>query len=363
MDRKTTYSFGDKIDLLKIIKILLNERKIIIRFIILFGIVGVFIAAFSEKEYTASTIIVPQISTSKVGGSLGGLAAIAGVNLGGGGSQENISPSLYPTIVKSTPFKEKLINISLNFSELKKKVTYREYYKRHKKKNVLFLVKSYTIGLPWKIFNLFKDDSLDKKEKRNDDIYVVSKEEDGLFKQLESQLVLMSNSKDGFIKISFTMPEALASAQMTKRAQELLQKAITEFKTKKVKEEYKFIEERYNELKKDFEKKQIVLADFRDKNQSMVTSRAQSRLERFQSEYNLAYSIYSEIAKQLETQKIKLKENTPAFIVIEPVNVPIGKSNPKRGLILVIWIFLGLLLGLSFVFGKKWIHELKLNNL
>ncbi|CEN51884.1 hypothetical protein CCAN11_2370010 [Capnocytophaga canimorsus] len=50
-------------------------------------------AILSPKEYTATTIIVPQTSgSSKLGGSLGGLAALAGVNLGKS-STEDIPPT------------------------------------------------------------------------------------------------------------------------------------------------------------------------------------------------------------------------------------------------------------------------------
>ena len=151
------------------------------------------------------------------------------------------------------------------------------------------------------------------------------------------------------------MPEALPSAQMTKKVQELLQKSITNFKIQKSKEEFKFIEERYNEVKKDFGEKQALLASFRDRNQGLITARSQSRKESLQSEYNLAYSIYSELAKQLETQKIKLKENTPVFTVIEPVSVPVTRSKPKKVVILAIWIILGVFLGVVLILGKKFI--------
>jgi LPS O-antigen subunit length determinant protein (WzzB/FepE family) len=359
MENKNIDNSGDEIDLSELFKAILGSKKMIIRFITIFGLIGLFIAVFSEKEYTASTTLVPQTTGNKVGGNLGGLAAMAGINLGGGENTENIPPSLYPEIVQSFLFQKELLKVPLKFSHVEKKITYKEYYEKYKKGNVLSFIKDYTVGLPGKLFSLLGKKTIVETEIRKDSIYRVSLEENSLFKQLQTQLTLDINSKDGFIKIAFSMPEALPSAQMTKKVQELLQEAITRFKTQKTKDEFKFIEERYNELKKDFGNKQAVLASFRDRNQGLITSRSQSRLESLQSDSNLAYSVYSELAKQLENQKIKLKENTPIFTVIEPVSVPVVKSKPKRLLILVVWLFLGFFLGIGFVFGKKWISDLK----
>ncbi|MBE7660893.1 Wzz/FepE/Etk N-terminal domain-containing protein [Tenacibaculum finnmarkense] len=350
----------DEIDLVALFRTLKKGKKTIIRFTVVFALIGLFIAVFTAKEYTASTTLVPQTSSSKPGGALGGLAAMAGINLGSGGSTESISPHLYPKITQSILFKKELLNVPLKFSYLEKEVTYQEYYLKYQKTNVLSFIKQYTIGLPAKFIGLFKSKKeVIVKEVAKDAIYRVSLEEIALFKSLGNQLSLDINPKEGYVKIAFSMPEALPAAQMTKKVKELLQKSITDFKVQKTKEEYIFIEERYKELKKDFENKQATLASFRDRNQGLITSRSKSRIESLQSEYNLAATIYYELAKQLETQKIKLKENTPVFTVLEPVSVPVIKSKPRRGMIFIIWLFLGIIAGMGFVFGKDWLKKLK----
>lgn len=359
MENKNNHHTEDEIDLLALFKTILQGKKTIIRFVMVFGCVGLFIAVFSAKEYTASVTLVPQTGGSKISGNLGGLAAMAGINLGGG-NEEGIPPSLYPKITQSIPFQKELLKTSLNFSHLANKVSYQEYYTKHEQFNLLRFIKKYTIGLPGVIIAKLssgKSDNINKDTLSS--IYKISKQENNLLKKQQQQLSLNFNKKDGYIELFFTMPEALAAAQMTKKVQELLQKAITNFKIQKTKDEFEFIEERYAELKKDFEKKQAALASYRDRNQGLSTSRSQARLESLQSEYNLAFSIYSELAKQLETQKIKLKENTPVFTVIDPVSVPVQKSKPKRVMIFIIWLFLGIITGVGVVFGKDWIEKLK----
>ncbi|WP_233883721.1 Wzz/FepE/Etk N-terminal domain-containing protein [Tenacibaculum piscium] len=358
MEHKSTYNTSDEIDLLDLFKTVWKGKKTVIRFMIIFAFLGAFIAVFSAKEYTASTTLVPQLSNNK-GGDLGGLAALAGINLGSSSASKDIHPQLYPKIVESILFKKELLNVPLKFSHLEKEVTYQEYYLNHQKINVLSFIKEYTIGLPGKLIGLFKSNEVSVLQVGKDSIYRVSLQEIKLFKFIENQLALEINPKEGFVKIDFSMPEALPAAQMTKKAKELLEKEITNFKTQKTKEEFTFIQERYNEVKKDFKNKQATLASFRDRNQGLITSRSKSRLESLQSDYNLAYNVYTQLAKELETKKIKLKENTPVFTVINPVSVPAIKSKPRRGMIFIIWLFLGIVTGVGVVFGKDWIKKLK----
>ncbi|RKF02817.1 putative tyrosine kinase-like protein [Tenacibaculum lutimaris] len=359
MESKTKYTSNDEINLLEIFKTIWEGRKIVVKFLIVFGLLGVFIAVFSAKEYTAFTTLVPQTSDSKVGGNLGGLAAMAGINLGGGGSTESIPPTLYPKIVQSVTFQRELLKTPLKFSNVEKVVTYQEYYVSYTKFNLLKAIKEYTIGLPGKIITFFKSDNETITEAGNDSIYRITKKESKLFKKIQEQLVIENNEKEGFVKISFSMPEALAAAQMTKKVQVILQEAITKFKIEKAEQELNFIQQRYSELKLDFEKKQATLASYKDRNQGLITSRSQSYLRRIESEYNLAFNLYSELAKQLETQKIKVKENTPVFTVIEPVIVPVEKSKPRRLMILFIFFFLGIAVGVGVVVVKNWIKEIK----
>ena len=102
---KPSVTNDDEIDLLELAKTFWNGRKTILKTILIAGIIGVIFALLSPKEYTATTTIVPQTSssTSKLGG-LSSLAAMAGFNLDNATSGEILSPTVYPEIVSSVPF-------------------------------------------------------------------------------------------------------------------------------------------------------------------------------------------------------------------------------------------------------------------
>jgi uncharacterized protein involved in exopolysaccharide biosynthesis len=77
-----------------------------------------------------------------------------------------------------------------------------------------------------------------------------------------------------------------------------------------------------------------------------------------QSEYDLAYGVYSELAKQLETQELKVKEDTPIFTILQPVFVPLEKTGPNRALILIIYTFLGFVLSIGYILAIEPIQNI-----
>jgi len=361
---KTNHSVEeDEIDLIALAKTLWKGRKTVIKTTLIFMGIGLFVAIFSQKEYTASTTLVPQTSSgTKIGGNLGGLAAMAGINLGSMGSESGISPSLYPQIINSIPFQKELLQTPLTIEGQLKPITYTNYYENVYSPSVLGYLKKYTIGLPGLLIKAIKSkpepiviSSAVERGVEGSNIQSITNDEFQLIKQLNDQLVLDVNDKDGYVSISTTMPEALASAELAKRTQALLQQYIIDFKVKKSQEQLKFIQGRYQEKEKEFKNVQQKLAHFKDRNRNVNSALAQTTLADLQSQYDLAYGVYAELAKQLETQQIQVKEDTPVFTILKPVSVPIEKTKPKRILILVVWTFLGGVLGIGMVFGRDFL--------
>ena len=329
-------------------------RKTILKTSVVFLLLGLFVAIFSKNQYTASTTFVPINQGEPSGGKLSGLASLAGINLSGGTNNAKISPELYPEIVSSIPFQMELLNTQLTIEGQEKPISYKEYYTAIYSPGLLANIKKYTIGLPFVILSALKSDSLeDEKPSEENQMIRLSKEESDLIKLLEGQLVLMVNAKEGFITISVTFPEAAASAEIALKAQTLLQDYALKFQTQKSIEELSFIEDRFQEKENEFNKIKIDLARFQDQNSAINTALGKTKLLQLQSEYNLVFSVYSELAKQLETQRFQVKKDTPIFTVLKPVTIPSEKAAPKRALILVIYLFLGVVLSIGYVLVKE----------
>lgn len=359
---------SDEIDLIALAGSLWNGRMIILKSILICGIIGLIVALNSPNEYVANTIMVPSgNSPGSSLGELGGLAAIAGINLNTN-SGSDLAPSVYPQIVASLPYQLELMKTLLNFSDRKEQVTFYDYYSNSRKENLLI---KYTIGLPRVIMGIpgaimsaLKGKNLvDTNSVGHVKPLKITDKQQSVRQILYSSISLTVNPKDGIITLSAKMSEAQAAAQLAQQAQELLQQYITEFKIKKAKANLDFIQQRYDETSQKFESAQQLLASFRDRNKSVTLAIAKTEEERLTSQYNLIYSIYSELAKQLEQAKIQVKQDTPVFTIIEPVSVPVSKSKPNRQLILIFWLFLGGVIGISLVTFMKPIKNLWRNEI
>jgi hypothetical protein len=352
----------EEIDLLALAKTLWKGRKTIIIAVISGAVLGIVIAFNSPKEYTASTVMVPQLgdSQSKLGG-LGGLAALAGISLDMNPGAE-LSPMIYPKIVSSIPFQLELMNTPLTFQEFPQPISLFDYYTKYSKPSALGAIKKYTIGLPFVILEAIKGKSKEIRvsvDKTNQPI-LLTEDQNRVKKALSSIITMEVNAKEGYLTLTSCMPEALAAAQLAKNAQNLLQRYITEFKIEKAKANLDFIQGRYNETKTEFEKAQVNLAVVSDRNKNFTSGLSQIETDRIQTRYTIAFNVYQELAKQLEQAKIQVKRETPVFTIVQPATVPSERSKPNKLMILIIWLFLGGVAGIAVIFGKDFFKTIKL---
>ena len=167
-NNNTTGLEEDAIDIIALLKEFWNARKTILKITGTFFLLGLFVAIFSKNEYTAATTFVPLAQGSSVGGgSLGSLASLAGINIGGGVNSEEISPELYPQIVSSIPFQLELLNMPLSIEGQSTPVSYKEYYKNIYSPGFLSSIKKYTLGLPGVLMNLLKSEGVVVEASKN----------------------------------------------------------------------------------------------------------------------------------------------------------------------------------------------------
>jgi len=346
----------DEIDLIQLAKTFWEGRRTIIKTVAVFAVLGLLVALFSPKQYTATTTMVPQDNDaqSKLGG-LSGLAAMAGFNLNLAGTSD-ITPAVYPQIISSVPFQLELMKTELTFKGIDHPVSLYDYYTEYDKPNPLI---KYTLGLPGVLLKAIKGKKKEGPALGNNGPIRLTEDQKKVQKKLSELVSIDYNDKDGYVTLTCSMPEALPAAQLAQHTQKMLQQYITDFKVKKATASLDFVQQRYDETKKQFEQAQDDLARFRDRNKNVATAMAQTELDRLTSNYNLIYSVYSELAKQLEQAKIQVKEDTPIFTIIEPVSVPLEKSKPNRPMILIIWIFLGGIIGTGLVFGSEYLQQFR----
>ena len=346
-----------EIDLVELIQKMWINRWLIIKVASVFVVLGVLVALFSAKVYTASCDIVPDTGKSS-GSKMSSLAALAGVNLNSGEDVTALSPLVYENIMNGTTFRKELMQTKINFEEIDEPVSFFDYYtsEEYNKPSVFSYVKKYTIGLPFVILNAIRGEQPEPDysgvgKSEGPTVETLSKDEYNAMKILGESISLTLQEKKGFVTITSNMPEAVAAAQLTQATVVLLQKYITEFKIAKVQSNLDFIQSRYDEAKKNFEDIQVRRAAFRDANTNTNKYSARVEAEKLDAEYTLAMNLYSELATQLEQAKIEVKKDTPVLTVVRPVTIPYKKSKPQRAQILLAFTFLGVVAGAGLVLG------------
>jgi len=362
-----------EIDLFDIIRQIWDRRKTIIITVVVFLFLGIFVAVVSPEEYTSEVVLMPQSGSSSGGASglLRQFGGLAGVSLGGS-SSGSIGVNLYPDIAQSTPFFLNMVDQSIFISNMDTTVTIKSYVTEVIEPPITDYIKQYTIGLPKLLISLpikligsFKEkpkvadptllkvtepvDTLTQTEAANDSVQNVIKldgQEIGAIGKLR-QRIETTIEDNGMLRVSATMPDPYAAAQVTELSVDFLTNYLIEYKTEKSKSNLAFLEEQYEQAQIKYFRTQQRLAQFRDRNSNIVSARAQTELERLENENQLTYQVYQGLAQQLEQARITVQEETPIFKVLEPVQIPLSASSPNRELIIFIFTFLGIFTGFA----------------
>ena len=208
MNEKQTDSHGylkeDSIDFTALLKILFDARKLVVKSVSRFFIVGCIVALLSPVIYTSETTFVPQTSDDQISSSrkgLGSLAGLVGINLNAAGSSNDsyLSPLLYPKIADSEEFSIHLLNetiINLDGST----IAVKDYLTKDPSGfNLIGFIKKYTIGL-------FSSDSSDEAVVNSalDAYNFISEEDFKMITSLQTKFSIEINGKEGYIKVIAT---------------------------------------------------------------------------------------------------------------------------------------------------------------
>lgn len=357
-----TESKRDEINLLELVTELWGARKLIATVAGAFAILGIIIALISPVEYEASCkLMLDKNETGNSGLSgLSGLAGLAGINIDPNGSG-SITPEMYPAIVESLPFQLEIINKEIFFKELGRKVSSYEYLTELRSPSILSLLKKYTIGIPgmlrgW-LSSFFNDEVLVDQSKSTDDsenqVMYLNYEDNQIIEKFRTRFEIEVEPGTGLVLITTQMPDPTAAAYLTEALVSQLTEKIIAFKIEKVKTNMEFIQERYEEVKQEYYRQEKELALFNDQNRNLNRSLAEIENNRLQQELDITFEVYKGLATQLEQAKIKVKEEMPVFTILEPVRIPVSKSQPKRALIVVSTFFFGLMIAIIFITGRS----------
>lgn len=346
--KKNSIVKEDEIDLIELAKLIWSRRLFIAKITGVFVVLGLIIALTSPEEYETSCVLIPEAinEQGKLGGSLGGLASIAGLDLNGLSSGTyGINPALYQSVSRSTPFLMSIMKQEFYFSEVGDSLSLYKYYQDHLKIGVL----EWVFSFPGKALGFLKNDKASGKTKSAKAMLSITKKEQSIIKDLQSRIFVEMDWELNVVRIEVEMQDPLVAAQMALYTQNYITEYVTNYSISKSTQQFQMTSELYEARKKDFEKVQIQLANFRDENRNVTTARIRAEEEKLQAEFNLAFNVYNQLAQKLEAIRLQVEENRPVFTVLEPVKVPVDKSKPKRMLIMIGFSLAGVFISALYI--------------
>jgi uncharacterized protein involved in exopolysaccharide biosynthesis len=262
-----------------------------------------------------------------------------------GGQPQEISPSLYPQIAESVPYRLALLDATV-----KSNTSFRDYIlSQSGGVAILPLLKKYTIGLPGLLLNK----QTDNNENLDTSLFQITEQDKDFFELLAQVVSIEVDDQEGLVSISVELADRMVAAQLAQAATDLLQSNIIAFKSQSARNNLDFIESQFESKRKEFEEIQDSIAIFKDQNLNITSALYQNQLTRLESQFTVISSVFQELAGQVEQAKIQVNRDTPIFTIIEPVSVPLERSKPKRTMMVVIWTFIGGVFSVVWVLVKS----------
>lgn len=341
-----------EIDLIELAKQLWSERKFLLKCCGVAVVVGLVVAFSIPKEYTTSVKLAPETSDpSKKMGNLGGLAAMAGINLGSSAGADAISPDLYPDVVQSVPFLLELFPVEVKDKKGDLSASLYDYMFDHQRSAWW----GYVVSAPFKLLGVVMDLFSSKEEEGEGELnaFQLTADQTEVIKSLQQRIAVSVDKKTMVISVSVQMQDPLIAADIAKIVVDKLQSYITNYRTQKVKQDLEFTEKVFGEARASYYKAQQAYAAFEDANKNIISASYRTEQERLRNEMTLTFNVYNTLAQKLEQDKLRVQEQTPVYTVIEPASVPLRATSPKKPMILIGFVFLALFGGVGFLFVKN----------
>lgn len=300
----------DEIDLREIFSVLFAAKKMILSVIVIFAVVSLLIALNTPNKYKAFALLAPaQQQTGGLSGALGdlgGLAALAGVNLGGG---DNSEAAAALEIIKSRGFLERFIQENQMAVEIFAAEDWDEENNRLVIDNSLYD----EVGSRWQRASMHGE-SLQPSNWE-------------LYEKFSDIMTISQDKKTGMVTISVEHFSPIVAKQWVDKLVSAINFHMQQRKLQMVNTNIKYLE-----------------------GQVIKTNIAEMR--------EVFYTI---IQEQIKAKMLAEASPEYAFITISPAMVPEEKSKPQRALILMLGTLLGAMLSIVFALARYYVFSGSIN--
>ncbi|TWI93804.1 putative tyrosine kinase-like protein [Mucilaginibacter frigoritolerans] len=327
----------DLIDKIKSVTRYIKTKWVSIFIISILGaLLGLGYATFKKPTYTAVCTFVLEDAKSGGLGQYAGIASLAGINLGDGGSGGIFQGDNILELYKSRIMIEKALLNSCSFDGGKQLLIDR-------------FIDSYHLKKKWsddpELKNINFNGNPDSFNRKQDSIIT------DLVELFNKNLLDVSkpDKKLNIIQVDVTSKDELFSKFFTEKLVQTVNDFYIQTKTKKAYQNVQLLQHQADSVKTilNFSINGVASAIDADPNANpqMLTLRTTSQKRQVDVQANTA--IYSEMVKNLELEKISLRQEMPLIQVIDKPVLPLKKEKLTK----VKGILIGVILGAFFAIG------------
>ncbi|MDR0954923.1 MAG: hypothetical protein LBM20_06045 [Rikenellaceae bacterium] len=315
-------TFRPEPDLAEWLRLCWRARRSIALCALCTGLLAAGVALVLPKAYTVTVKMAGESRRTGMSPDLSGQSLLMGVDPIALRPEEPVPTDLYPEIVVSTPFLAEFSHLQVDGKPLS------AYVQGFRQKSVRKEASAPTGAIPPRLLEC-----------------------------LRKSLTIYTDKKSGLTTLSVTLTDPLVAAVAADSLATRLERYLIDWRTRKAREDFSFVQERFAEAQADYFAAQEAYARFSDANQHTARQSAAIERDRLYQAQQLVYTLYAQLAGQLEAARIAVQEQTPAFSIIEPAIVPARHSSPRRSLIVLIGLLSGIVIPMIVLFGRLFLRE------
>lgn len=346
----------DEISLLDIGVAIARKRQVVAWTTILFVLVGLIIAISAPPEYRSSMTVMSELGgEGSTAGGLGSTLRSFGFSLPGGGTGGTLTAQAIPDIVASRQVRLAVARDTFFFPEIGETTTLVDFLSRDpglSLGSMVAFVKSWTFGLPGKVLRLFQQSPNEPTAAETPTSFLTREESDAIA-WVGAAVQTTEDIGSGLITLSATVPDPLVASQLVTSTSEALRSRVQMVYTNKTRQNLDFVERQFQRSRGELDEADRALAEFKDRNQSLTSSRVQLEEQRLQREVTFKSQLYSELQAQLTQAQIELQQSEPVITTIEDATPPLGPSGPNRKLTVILAFLLGGIVGLGLALASS----------
>jgi len=318
-----------------------SKWRIILIAGLLGGAIGLALSFIIKPKYTAKLTFAVANDKSNPLGAYSGLASMAGIDLGGGGSDLFSSDNIMELMKSKRMIESTLLSPieidGLKMTLIESYIAFKKYREKWSEKPNLANIR-YEINCDPSKFSRVQDSIIGT-----------------IYKDLTKTTVNISkpDRKLSIIESEITTTDEIFSKQFLEELIVNVSDFYIETKTKRLKQNVDILQSRADSLSAILTSSTLNIASLTDQNLNAAKAVVNAGRARKQIDLQVAGAVYTEVVKQLELSKVTLQKETPLIQVIDAPVYPLEKEKlgKLKGL-----IFGGIIAGfliLVWLLGKR----------